>query len=68
MNANARAADPLEERPDRHAQEGEERQQDQVEGQERVRPLELVDELVEDHEERQNERRPEEQQTTREVP
>jgi hypothetical protein len=40
----------VEEHPDGHSHKGEERQQEKMERQERNRPLELVDELVDDHE------------------
>jgi hypothetical protein len=44
---------------------GEEWQQEKMERQERNRPLELVDELVDDHERSQNKRRPDEQQAAK---
>ena len=44
---------------------GEEWQQDKMEGQERDRPLELVGELVDDHEGGQNDGRPDEQEAAR---
>jgi hypothetical protein len=52
----------VEEHPDGHSHKGEERQQEKMERQERNRPLELVDELVDDHERSQNDGRPDEQQ------
>jgi hypothetical protein len=58
------AADPVEQRPQGGAHQGEERQQEQVQPEEGARALELVDELVDDHEGHEGQRRPEQQEAS----